>query len=517
MEQLKEKLRLIYGPYLLVTIGFITVYTLLHWAIFIKADLFHLKEDVTKFWLPLSLPWIPILIWLRPRINLLHFKKEEGGFAHQMLIWLATAAPAIVAQEYMTTATGKLTALETITQFDHGAPTKYYTLKRCYVDKTNAGVVKTASVSGRRNKDLKLLIYIALPVLNVVSDTANVECSYFIGKKYSKTVRKNLSEEEEEAVFESFEAQSQLDFDTSNFQQFVYLEKMAYSDDLEKFDQALRKSKYVRYKDPIVFTARQEPFENRNGKSLGWMFLSFGIGALLYLVILFFSKFDETKLAAFKRGIKVQDSDFQDIMELLTPKDGFFITPIILNLNLLLYVAMVVAGLGFIEFSGGDLLDWGANYRPYTTNGAWWRLLTSVFLHGDIIHLMANLIGFIFVGELLEPLLGRWKFTLVYLGTGILASCASIWWHPATVSIGASGAIFGLYGVLLALLLRRVFSAEFSKIFLWITLAFVGINLFMGLTGGIDNAAHIGGLVSGFVIGIMLAPSSKWEAPEEEF
>lgn len=517
MEQFKEKLRLIYGPYLLVTIGFITVYTLLHWAIFIKADLFHLKEDVTKFWLPLSLPWIPILIWLRPRINLLRFKNENGNFAHQMLIWLATAAPAIVAQEYMTTATGELTALETIAQFDHDAQTRYYTLKRFYVDKTNAGVKKTVSVTGKRKNDLNLLIYIAMPVLTVVSDTANVECSYFIGKKYIKTVRNNLSEEEEEAAFETFEAQSQLDFDTCNFQQFVYLEKMGYSDDLEKFDQALRKSKYVRYKDPIVFTARQEPFENRNGNSLFWMFLLFGIGALVHLLILLFSKFDETKLAAFKRGIKVQDYTFQELLDILTPKGGFFITPILINLNLLLYILMVFAGLGFMRFNGHDLLDWGANYRPYTSNGEWWRLLTSVFLHGGIVHLLSNALGLIFVGELLEPLLGRWKFTLVYLGTGILASCASIWWYPATVSIGASGAIFGLYGLLLALLLRRVFSAEFSKIFLWITLAFVGINLFMGLTGGIDNAAHVGGLVSGFVIGLLLAPSLKWEAPEEEF
>src|SRR5206468_1493030 len=104
---------------------------------------------------------------------------------------------------------------------------------------------------------------------------------------------------------------------------------------------------------------------------------------------------------------------------------------------------------------------------------------------------------------------GRIKYAIIYLVTGILASAASLWWHDATVSIGASGAIFGLYGVFLALLLTKIYPKEFSKPFLASTLIFVGYNLVMGLTGGIDNAAHIGGLVSGFIIGLILYPQLK--------
>jgi membrane associated rhomboid family serine protease len=172
---------------------------------------------------------------------------------------------------------------------------------------------------------------------------------------------------------------------------------------------------------------------------------------------------------------------------------------------------MVFAGLGFMSFHGADLLDWGANFRPSTTNGEWWRLVSSIFLHGGIIHLFANMVGLLFVGIWLEPVLGRTKYLSAYLLTGICASCASLWWYDATVSVGASGAIFGLYGLFLALLLTRVFPADFGKAFLTSTLIFIGYNLLMGFSGGIDNAAHIGGLLSGFLIGLILYPSLKKE------
>jgi membrane associated rhomboid family serine protease len=98
---------------------------------------------------------------------------------------------------------------------------------------------------------------------------------------------------------------------------------------------------------------------------------------------------------------------------------------------------------------------------------------------------------------------------LVYIVAGLLASAASLWWHANTVSVGASGAIFGLYGFFLALLLLKVFSSELTKLFLISTAVFIGYNLLMGITGGIDNAAHIGGLLSGFLMDCAMAPSLR--------
>jgi rhomboid protease GluP len=516
MKGVQEKLRLIYLPYLVISICFITLYSILNWLLFIKTDFIPLKEDITRFWLPFGLPWIPILIWLRPRIKLLRFKNDNASLGYQFLASMAIAFPTILTQEYLATATGKLTQMESITQYEQKEVTKYYSLKNCFIDKKNAGIINTARVSGKHNETLNLLIYVALPILSNSSDTVKGECSYFIGKKYSRTISNRLSEPEKEENLKSFAEQSQNEFDTMNFQNFVYLEKLGYSDDHDEFNEAVKKSNYVRYKDPIVFTAHSSEFENRNGGKFGWIFKAFGIGAFVWFVFLLIPKFHEESLARFKKGIKTKDTGYKEIFELLIPKEQFFVTPIIINLNILIYIIMVFAGLGFISFKGTDLLHWGANFRPYTINGQWWRLLTSIFLHSGLLHLVANMAALLFVGIFLEPLLGKRKYAIIYLSSGIIASCTSLWWHTASISIGASGAIFGLYGLFLAFLLLKVFPRDFSKAFLFSTLFFVGYNLIIGLTGGIDNAAHIGGLLSGFIIGLLLTPSLRGETKSKK-
>ena len=207
----------------------------------------------------------------------------------------------------------------------------------------------------------------------------------------------------------------------------------------------------------------------------------------------------------------------KEALSFFLPREGFYITPIIMDLNILIFIIMVFSGLGFISFKPVDLLTWGANFKPLTTNGEWWRMLTSTFLHGGLMHLLANMYGLLFVGIFLEPLLGKAKYAIIYLTTGIFASMASLYFHEPSVSIGASGAIFGLYGVFLALLLTKVFPKDFSKTFLTSTLIFIGYNLLMGFAGaGIDNAAHIGGLVSGFIVGLILYPKLKRQAEGDQ-
>lgn len=117
-----------------------------------------------------------------------------------------------------------------------------------------------------------------------------------------------------------------------------------------------------------------------------------------------------------------------------------------------------------------------------------------------------------FVGLFLEPQIGKTRYAVLYVCTGILASLTSLYFHDATVSIGASGAIFGLYGTFLALLLTGIFPKEISKGFLASTLVFIIYNLIVGFAGtGIDNFAHLGGLISGFIIGLFLSPALKRE------
>ena len=439
----------------------------------------------------------------------MHFKNDNGSFGFQFLACLAIAIPTIIAQEYLITATGTLTQVENVSQIDKTEKTKYYSLKNYYIDKQRIAVRNTASVTGKNNTDFNMLIYVAMPIFESINDTSKTNCKFWLGKRYTERISNSLSDQEKDAKYKVFAEQKQKEFEETDFSNFKYLEVIGNTEDHDEFNKAIEKSETVKGNQQIVFEAQTEPFENRNGKKLKWTFGSLAIGLLAYFIFLLFPKFQESQLQKFKSGKVEKDTDIKEMLEFFIPKEGFYITPILINLNLLVFIAMIIAGFGFVSFKGDDLLNWGANYKPVTTDGQWWRLLTNTFMHGGIMHILANMYGLLFVGIFLEPLLGKTEYLLIYLTTGILASIASIWWYDATVSVGASGAIFGLYGFFLATLLLKVSPPDFGKAFLTSTLVFVGFNLLMGFTGGIDNAAHIGGLLSGLVIGLVMSRQLK--------
>lgn len=197
-------------------------------------------------------------------------------------------------------------------------------------------------------------------------------------------------------------------------------------------------------------------------------------------------------------------SRFGGFRALLFPKGSFFVTPILIWLNVFVYLAMVLGGTDWLLPQSADLMAWGANFRPLTLNGEWWRLLTCCFVHIGILHLVFNMYALFYIGSILEAILGRAAFLTAYLLTGIVASLFSLAWHEYVVSAGASGAIFGMYGVFLALLTSDLIEKSVRKPLLSSIGVFVLYNLLYGMRSGVDNAAHIGGLLSGLITGFAL-------------
>ena len=154
------------------------------------------------------------------------------------------------------------------------------------------------------------------------------------------------------------------------------------------------------------------------------------------------------------------------------------------------------------------LLRWRSNFGPATLEGQWWRLFTATFLHFGLVHLLFNMLGLWSLGSLTERLFGWRSFLIIYLASGLCASLASLWWHPLLNSAGASGAIFGVLGALLAFMVnpRTRIAPHIAKAQRNSALIFIAYNLLNGATHvGIDNAAHVGGLLAGFMLGWALA------------
>ncbi len=131
-------------------------------------------------------------------------------------------------------------------------------------------------------------------------------------------------------------------------------------------------------------------------------------------------------------------------LQAITP--AFIVTPILVGLNVLVFIAMVVSGVSFIEPDTGDLIRWGASFGPYTLGAQPWRAFTCMFVHIGILHLLFNMWCLWSLGLLAERLMGNWNFLLLYLLSGLGGSVFSLWLHPQLVTAGASGAIFGVAG-----------------------------------------------------------------------
>lgn len=184
------------------------------------------------------------------------------------------------------------------------------------------------------------------------------------------------------------------------------------------------------------------------------------------------------------------------------------VTVALVAINILVFLGLAALSLSPLQIPSELLIRAGGNFAQRVQDGEIWRLLTALFLHGGLLHVALNMFALYQAGQVVERLFGRIGFAVVYLGAGLFGNLASLWWRQGAVSIGASGAIFGVYGALLAYLTiqRGSVPVEVFREMRSGTLGFLGYSLFAGFAiAGIDNAAHLGGLLGGLILGAALA------------
>ncbi|MCA1562277.1 MAG: rhomboid family intramembrane serine protease [Acidobacteria bacterium] len=191
------------------------------------------------------------------------------------------------------------------------------------------------------------------------------------------------------------------------------------------------------------------------------------------------------------------------------------VTPALVALNTAIFICML--------FSPGALSDpetlvaWGGNYGPRTTNGEWWRLTTAMFVHWGMLHLFATVAGLVAAGLILERLVGPFAFAVVYVAAGVLSSVVSLSAYPMAVGVGASGAVFGIYGLLLA----SAISGMLHQSSLTIPLAAMktlapGAAIFIlynATSTAMAGVAETTGFVVGVVCGLVLVRDVSEEKP----
>jgi rhomboid protease GluP len=508
------KLRFVFLPLVALAAGFLVVYSLLNWLLVQRSDLVPLNDDVATYWLPGLGGWVLVLLLVQPALGLLR-KDKKGNLA----FWYHAGAvamvvvPTIIAQGYIRLAAGDLAHVGSLADIPTGARSKFYSTDDACIDPSRMGIKTVVGASGRSNETLNFFLYSVTPICRVAGTHA--PASVWIAEKLSHSVSNSLPQQEKNAAYDEFMLSSRTTLDHRDFSTSTFFERVGRSSDSKYFRAALEQAGMF---DPdgaytVILIPHSEPFELRTGARLSLTILAFAIGMLVWLLVALFAPLEPSAVGKWVDPEHVKkDLRGFSLPPFVVPTRRHYGLQLLLAGNILVYLAMVLSGLGFASFDSDDLIAWGGNFRPALHGWGCARLITSQFVHQGFFHVANNMWALFLAGLFLLPITDNVGLIACYLLAGLGGGIASAYAHPATVSVGASGAIFGLWGMLLVHLVlgdKRLAAAK--KSLLTFVGIFVALNLILGaLSPGVDNAAHLGGIAVGIALGLLWALQQRF-------
>jgi membrane associated rhomboid family serine protease len=382
-------------------------------------------------------------------------------------------------------------------------PVKYYLVDDICIDAAHAFGQPDIEATGKHNETLSMNLYVIVPLC---WNGPLPKRAVWIALRFTDSISQRASDAEKQSRYETFLNSSDKAVFGQNAKSYRYLATVGRNMDRRHFESLLEQRGVELKASPVIVVPHTEPFDERASGYFPWMIGTFLTCLAVWTAMVMWAPL-RRRQAAVSRAIK-KDREENALFRglLLLPSKRNYGLPLLMDVNLLVFACMVFAGLGLENFQTPDILAWGANYGPMLHGLGWFRLISNQFVHAGAMHLADNLYGLVFAGLLLLPVATNARLIVCYLVCGLGASLASTIVHPAIVSTGASGAIFGLYGIVLALAALRDARVAAMGSIVWINAGiFAGLNLLLGVfMPGIDNAAHMGGLVTGLLVGALL-------------
>ncbi len=485
----------------LVAASFVAVYTALDWLLVAGTGWLPIDQDVVNFWLPMVLACVPVALFVAPGIRTLRLSERRNiPFLYQIVAAATIAAPTSVAQHYLDAASGRLTHVTDTAAIPSASHTKYYRADSICIYRPGAQVYPVTQMAGEHNQDLDFFFYVVVPVC---ADSGDADRAVWIGLVYHDSMSNSATRATKEAEYKAFAERSQRRFNHLDASRYTYLERAPVSTARRGFEKALRKAGVTT--SAVILVPHTEPFVDRTGNLFPWIFGAFAIGIAGWTLLVLIAPFDPEQFAQEQRRRTNPPPWRKSVWaSIFIPQTHSYGFPILLDANIAVFLCMVFAGLGVANFQPDDLLSWGALYGPALHGLGVLRLLTSQFVHAGLMHIMGNMYGLIFACMFLDAAVRNLRLIACYLITGIAGNLLSLLLHPTLIVVGASGAIMGLWGILIALVVAR--DARIMPVknaVLMNATIFVGFTLVIGeLQPGIANAAHVGGVLAGFILGV---------------
>lgn len=466
-----------------------------------------LDEAVVRYWLPSGLAFLLALLLVRPHLRRFDFDPEKANsFWFYLVATAAICVPCFLMQSYLRDVTAELVPVNSVAEISGTAHARYFQSQNVCLDRSRAVAHPALDRNLKSGRPERYVFYVAAPVC----DASDV----WIGFRYSKSIDSAATDQDLQEGFKAFGSEVERRFNAEDPSSFRYLERLGRSSDYRNYQKALQDN--GKSGDGLfVLKPHTEPFAPDAGNDAMWFAIAYGVGMLLWFSMVLLKPLDPDKPAEPDADEKLQSLIAS---QFYLPRRHHYGAAVLVDLNIAVFAVMLLSGLGVFSFERDDLIAWGANYGPLDHGLGLLRLVTSQFVHSGVMHLFNNMYGLIFACLFLMPVVKNGRLIFCYLLCGTIGSIASVTMHPQTPSVGASGAILGLWGILLVLSALRDKRLENPKGILINIAIYTALTLGLGaVTPGVDNFAHIGGLVAGLVLGLVLFVTNGMKrSPAEE-
>lgn len=482
---------------------------LLRWILTFGLGVEVIKEDMLDVFIPATLAVVIVWLALRKCFRIIReddSKRADWRSLLQFITWGAMSAMMMLSQSYVMHRFSSLQRVDNIDQIGAHTPQRYYQIDKFSLRPFSMGSYVNNRTIGRSRTDLRFTAYVVFPF----AQSSNA----WYALRYSTTIRYG-SDEQVDREFAVFLKDCDRKIAEHDFQRDHIFERVPPSDDRDGFLRAIEGQRdgtaVATSSDAVILRPMSDGYVDKSDQRLKWVFLTFGIWLLLISILLKFAPINDKiltkKLTQRKTKTSTSDNSGEFFRLILIPNGSNWSTALIIDVILLYFVVMTFGGVNPLTASSQELFEWGALRGGSLADGEWWRIITSMFMHANAMHLFGNLVALGLAIFFAVNLFGLHRVAIIFLLTGICAGTTAALLFEGTY-VGSSGAVMGLTGAVFA-----IYAIQWRSIveqtgidlgmLLWLVLM-AALTLLMGISSGISNTAHITGLITGAIMGVML-------------
>jgi rhomboid protease GluP len=440
-----------------------------------------------EFIIPFFISIISVIL-MRNKFIVLQFKnKEKDNFVYILICWVLILSLISVSQMFFTKYFYRRIDVNNVSEIKFDRAISEYKINKLYVDQRKGKGDFQTKIVGRNGEKIQMQVFFIAPLFK---DSASIKAisKVWYSEIKDTTISYSLSDNKKIAASKKF-IQNTIDyFEKKNFSKEHHFEKVFQSDEKETFDKLI-----LNHDKPALIL---KPVLNKIKNADYFLYLYFKIlvgGLLIILFSLVFIPYKEV-------GYDKKNDEFLSILNFLIPKKGNYFLPVIINLNIIYYLVLAFLQVDIFYPKTEDLIVFGAVSSEKMAQGEIWRLLTAIFMHGSLPHIVYNMFILSFAGVFAKDIFGEKRLSIIYFTSGILSIIITLCFHhDKYVGLGASGAIFGVIGGIFGISCANGFKENKTVIF--VTSGYLLLNVLFGLITNSDNVVHI----SGFLIGALVS------------